>query len=775
MIRQEIKSFRMDHAEYKGLTCTPPCSVLSVLRQHSLIPDPFFGENVQALAGVLAEDCSFTAEFSVDMITIGMRRVLLRLGNIDTLCSVELNGAVIGSTDNMHRTYTFDVKSCLRPGLNKLTLRIRSASRYIESCQAEDRGSISEGQKAGASRLRKAYYMSGSAYSPNLPDMGILGSVELVAFNGRIIDSVCIRQEHTRDDVTLYLELDTLGDSDGARAVATLRSPGSEVLFSGFAGGRAIIKVANPEYWYPSSLGVPNLYKLTVTLYEGSEIEDVCTMNVGLRTIDASFADGELRLSVCGTPFVAMGAVLLPYDSILASASPSVAVNLVADARRAGINLLHLHGCGGYADERLLDILDEQGILLWQDLPVSYADIPLDGAMTENVRRELIEFLRRASHHPCLAIIGGGTGLSSMQDSLAEGGSVAYSLLCESVFPDLVREMAPHVFYLPSSSPTKDLRSFPSLKTALSFADKEDVNILSSVMELHDSTGEGNIAVTVPPASHYLYPESYQEISYLTQLYSAETLRRRAIESRIGFSRGRAVVISTLNEPWPSVSSSLVDYYGRPKIGHYYAARFFAPVLANAEADGTRVEFSAANDTFLDYYGTLTYTILDNTNATLLKDSIRVHLSPMSSETLLVRDFAEIVGKRKDRVYLHYILSDSVTRPSEGTVLFTEPKRFDFIKPEIRWELVGNGTSFTLTVSSSVFVKGLFVDFAAGDCILEDNCFDICESTPRRIRVISRSPYAVETLRNSINMISLYDVGRSLTRKTEKKDRPILI
>ena len=107
--------------------------------------------------------------------------------------------------------------------------------------------------------------------------------------------------------------------------------------------------------------------------------------------------------------------------------------------------------------------------------------------------------------------------------------------------------------------------------------------------------------------------------------------------------------------------------------------------------------------------------------------------------------------------------------------MFTEPKRFDFIKPEIRWELVGNGTSFTLTVSSSVFVKGLFVDFAAGDCILEDNCFDICESTPRRIRVISRSPYAVETLRNSINMISLYDVGRSLTRKTEKKDRPILI
>ena len=38
-----------------------------------------------------------------------------------------------------------------------------------------------------------------------------------------------------------------------------------------------------------------------------------------------------------------------------------------------------------------------------------------------------------------------------------------------------------------------------------------------------------------------------------------------------------------LNDCWPVISWSSIDYYGRWKALHYYAKRFFAPVMLSCE------------------------------------------------------------------------------------------------------------------------------------------------------------------------------------------------
>ena len=53
-----------------------------------------------------------------------------------------------------------------------------------------------------------------------------------------------------------------------------------------------------------------------------------------------------------------------------------------------------------------------------------------------------------------------------------------------------------------------------------------------------------------------------------------------------------------LNDCWPVLSWSVIDYYGFGKAGYFYAQRVFAPVLASfkEEADGG-VSLWITNDT----------------------------------------------------------------------------------------------------------------------------------------------------------------------------------
>ena len=49
-------------------------------------------------------------------------RVDLAFDGLDTVASIEFNGAAMGRTANMHRSYRFDVASHLREGVNELVV-----------------------------------------------------------------------------------------------------------------------------------------------------------------------------------------------------------------------------------------------------------------------------------------------------------------------------------------------------------------------------------------------------------------------------------------------------------------------------------------------------------------------------------------------------------------------------------------------------------------------------------------------------------------------------
>ena len=83
-----LNEWRMFYGAHKELACKAPCSMYSVLLDHGLIDDPFYGLNELKLTGLSDKDCAFETTFAVDDATLAREHVELVFLGLDTLCRI---------------------------------------------------------------------------------------------------------------------------------------------------------------------------------------------------------------------------------------------------------------------------------------------------------------------------------------------------------------------------------------------------------------------------------------------------------------------------------------------------------------------------------------------------------------------------------------------------------------------------------------------------------------------------------------------------------------
>jgi len=141
---------------------------------------------------------------------------LLHCDGLDTICELYLNGQQFGYTDNMHRTYEFDITKLLADGKNTLAAKFLPINPYMKKLHAENPVSFSMDPLLGFSQTRKAYCMMGWDWGPRLPDAGIWRDIYLVVENSARIDEVRILQKH--EDGRVWVEPKVAVKNGGAAA-----------------------------------------------------------------------------------------------------------------------------------------------------------------------------------------------------------------------------------------------------------------------------------------------------------------------------------------------------------------------------------------------------------------------------------------------------------------------------------------------------------------------------------------------------------------------------
>ncbi|WP_216843173.1 hypothetical protein, partial [Klebsiella pneumoniae] len=91
-----------------------------------------------------------------------------------------------------------------------------------------------------------------------------------------------------------------------------------------------------------------------------------------------------------------------------------------------------------------------------------------------------------------------------------------------------------------------------------------------------------------------------------------------------------------LNDCWPAVSWSGIDYYGQWKALHYQAARSFAPVLVCAEAHEGGFRIHGVSDRMEDIAAELVVELVDFDGIVLWREARAVRLGANEARALLL-------------------------------------------------------------------------------------------------------------------------------------------
>src|SRR5699024_7516569 len=118
------------------MTTSVPGSVMTTLLEQDKIDDPFYRDNEDQSREILKHDYEYMRYFAVTSDLMRQDHIVLRCEGLDTLSDIFINNDKVASTDNMHKTYEFDIKPIIKEGHNKIHITFKSTIVYIEEKHA---------------------------------------------------------------------------------------------------------------------------------------------------------------------------------------------------------------------------------------------------------------------------------------------------------------------------------------------------------------------------------------------------------------------------------------------------------------------------------------------------------------------------------------------------------------------------------------------------------------------------------------------------------------
>jgi beta-mannosidase len=753
--------------------------------------DPYYRDNELEALKLMEEDYEYRVEFDASEF-LQMDKTILKLEGLDTLADVSING-VIYAVNNMHRTWEFDISEILKPESNELKILFHSPTKYIKDRYEKKRLHGSRDAMRGFPYLRKAHCMFGWDWGPRLPDAGIWRNVVLYGYNTAKLSQVLIRQKHEagKVDLTLMVETNRLAWAGNAGLYYSVTITAPDGTSRVVRNSPTDIEIEKPQLWWPNGLGDQSLYNIRVDLFSNTELLDTWERNIGLRTVSISQREDDYGKSfahiINGVEFFAMGADYIPEDNILGRVNADRTEWLLKQCVAANFNTIRVWGGGYYPDDFFFDACDRLGLLVWQDMMFSCAAYELSEEFEESITQELIDNIKRIRHHACLGLWSGNNEMEMFimdKNGYTDENRADYIKMYEYIFPKLLKQYDPDSFYWPSSPssggnmdnpnafdrgdvhywsiwhgdiPYTDYRkyffrylsefgfqSFPLLKTVESFTLPEDRNIFSYIMEKHQRNNAANGKIMKYLSQYFLYPNDFGTLLYASQVLQADTIKYGVEHFRRYRGRCMGAVYWQLNDIWPVASWSSIDYFGRWKALHYHAKKFFAPILLSCEEESIMTQDYNVNAEPYEENKSVRFNI---SNETFQKQTLKVHWCIRNQKADILReewleaevepfnayffDKIELPEINRYKEYVSYDLYQGDQRFSGGTILFLQPKHYQFIDPELEYRVEED----EIVVKAKAYARSVEILNKEEDMILSDNYFDM-NAGEYRVRIM---------------------------------------
>jgi beta-mannosidase len=624
--------------EGKSLPAGVPGCVHTDLLAAGLIPDPFLGRNETEVAWVGRREWTYEVELPGAGAPGGHDRTDLVFDGLDTAAEIRLDGRVLGSVRNMHRSYRFDVT-----GLSG-RLSVRFASAYTEAEAVRERlGERPNAYPEPFQYIRKMACSFGWDWGPTLVTAGIWRPVRLERWSTARIARVrpLVTVDGTTGRVELLVDVERAAVEAGLRIEARVGGVTAVAEVEGTSGA-VRLEVPGIERWWPRGYGEQPLYDVEVTLHSESGALDRWRRRVGFRSVELDRSADEhgtgFTLVVNGERLFARGVNWIPDDVFPSRITPERYRARLTRAAEAGVDLVRIWGGGIYESEDFYDVCDELGLLVWQDFPFACAAYPEEQPLRGEVEAEARENVVRLMPHPSLVLWNGnnenlwGFRDWGWEERLAgESWGEGYYL---GLLPRVVAECDPTRPYTAGSpwsgswdrhpndpahgthhswevwnredysAYRADVPRFvaefgwqapPAYATLRRALPGEDPAPDSPGMLHHQKAEDGNGKLERGLARHFVLPEGdFDRWHYLTQVNQARAVAAGIEHWRSHWPVCAGTIVWQLNDCWPVTSWAAIDGDGREKPLYHELRRLYADRLLTLSAGTLAVVNQAA-------------------------------------------------------------------------------------------------------------------------------------------------------------------------------------
>lgn len=177
----------------------------------------------------------------------------------------------------------------------------------------------------------------------------------------------------------------------------TIKGSSLEELKDGFNRFNIELTLNKPVLWYPWEIGTPCLYTLSFKLYLADHLLDRRKKTMGIRKV----AEKNGAIYINEKRIFLRGANYSPADFHLGQVSRKALQRDIQLLLEANLNTVRIYG--HVSLPALYDICDENGVLVWQDVPLQYH---YKRSFEKIALRLTIQLYRCLTAHPAIIIWG---------------------------------------------------------------------------------------------------------------------------------------------------------------------------------------------------------------------------------------------------------------------------------------------------------------------------------------------------------------------------------
>ena len=760
----EFKSAK--DADWKSASV--PGTIFTDLLDHKLIPDPFVEINEEKVQWVVTKDWEYKTTFTVDEETIQKENINISFEGLDTYAKIFLNDQLLLTTSNAFRTFTIDVKKQLKTN-NSLKIVFTNTDAIETVKEKENPYQLPEGKRI---YTRKAQFQYGWDWGPKLNTSGIWKSIFLKAWNDIKYDDIFIKKKNSTEN-NGSLEIEVTIDSDEDKNIMLVTTADKQTysnhlkITKGKHSYTVPFDIKSPMLWWTHNLGKPHLYDFDFKLIENNIIKDEKSFKKGIRTIklitEKDSIGESFYFELNGKPVYMKGANYIPQNSFQNKVTNQQYQKLLSDVVDSNMNMLRVWGGGIYENDIFYNLCDEKGILVWQDFMFACAMYPGDTEFLANVEQEAEDQVKRLRNNASIALWAGnnenaeGWHRWGWQDGRSEKEKAAiwsdYLAVFDSILPQTVAKYSETSYWesspkfgrgnpkyefegdahdwwvwhdarpfehfekqVPRFMSEFGFQSFPSYETIKYINQKEQIDLKTDGIKSHQKHIRGFQLIDAYMQRDYNIPTSDEDYVYVSQLLQAKGIVMGIEAHRRAKPYNMGTLYWQLNDCWPSISWSSIDYFGNWKALQYKAKKAFENVLITYEEDKFNIVTHIINDTFDIISGELNVKIIDFNGNEIWSNSKDISVKENASQQ--VYSIPNVDIDRKNHLYI------TTFNGVKSLHFFESPKELNLPKGEIQKEITKTKTGFSITLKSNVLQKDVFL-FSKEKGHFSDNFFDL--------------------------------------------------